>query len=151
MARKVLDYTITEDGRDKGKVFRITEMSAAKAEAWATRVLLALLGSNPEFPESISDLGMAQLAELGFKALSGLKWELAEPLLAEMFECVSVIPDPSKPMIVRALAYDDSDIEEIMTRIKLREQIFKLHTDFLKAVVPSTSHKKTAALKQKDA
>ena len=151
MARKVLDYTITEDGRDKGKMFRITEMSAAKAEAWATRVLLALLGSNPEFPESISDLGMAQLAELGFKALAGLKWELAEPLLAEMFECVSVIPDPSKPMIVRALAYDDSDIEEIMTRIKLREQIFKLHTDFLKAVVPSTSPKKTAALKRKDA
>jgi hypothetical protein len=150
MARKVLDYKVTDEGRDKGKTFRITEMSAAKAEAWATRVLLALLGSNPEVPEDVTDLGMAQLAELGFKALSGLKWEVAEPLLAEMFDCISVLPDPNKPMIVRSLTYDDSDIEEVSTRLKLRGEIFKLHTDFLRAVAPSMFPKMAAAFKPKD-
>lgn len=146
MARKVLDYTVTDEGRDKGKVFRITEMSASKAEAWATRILLALLGSNPEVPEDVTDLGMAQLAEMGFKALSGLKWHVAEPLLAEMFECVQMLPDAAKPMLVRSLV--EEDIEEVATRLKLRLEIFKLHTDFLKAVAPSISPRLAAAFIQ---
>ena len=71
--RKVAQYTVTDEGRDKGKVFSITEMSSSRAEAWATRVLLALMGSNADLPENFDELGMAGLAELGLKSIGGLK------------------------------------------------------------------------------
>jgi hypothetical protein len=141
--RKVAQYTVTDEGRDKGKVFSITEMSASRAEAWATRVLLALMGSNADLPENFDELGMAGLAELGLKSIGGLKWEVAEPLLAEMMECVQIIPNPAKPNVIRPLIEDD--IEEVLTRFKLRIEVWKLHMDFLQAVAPSISPGITAA------
>jgi hypothetical protein len=137
MARKIAQWTVEDEGRDKGKVFLLTEMPASRAEAWATRVLLALMGSNTNLPENFADMGMAGLAELGFKAIAGLKWEIAEPLLEEMLQCVQIIPNPAKPQVVRALV--ESDIEEILTRFKLRVEVWKLHMDFLQAVAPSFS------------
>jgi flagellar motor component MotA len=77
------------------------------------------------------------MAEMGIKALVGLKWEVAEPLLAEMWSCVQIMPDPTKPHVIRNLI--EEDIEEITTRIKLRAEVWKLHTGFLKAVVHSIS------------
>lgn len=142
MGRKLSQYKVTEEGRDKGKVFLLTEMSAAQAEAWAMRVLLALSASNVELPPDWEELGMGGLAELGIRALGGLKWETAEPLLAEMFECIQAIPDPSKMQMVRQLV--DSDIEEVKTRLNLRAEVWKLHMDFLGAVVPSISPTKRA-------
>jgi hypothetical protein len=144
MARKIANYTVTDEGRDKGKLFVITEMSAARAESWAMRVLLALIGANVELPEGFEELGMAGLAELGMRALSGLKWEVAEPLLGEMMECIQIIPDPKKTHVVRALSEEQEDIAEVMTRLKLRMEVFKLHTDFLEAVAPSLAGKKAA-------
>ena len=143
MARKIAQWTVTDEGRDKGKVFLLTEMPASRAEAWATRVLLALMGSNTNLPENFADMGMAGLAELGLKAIAGLKWEVAEPLLEEMLQCVQIIPSPGKPQVVRALV--ESDIEEILTRFKLRVEVWKLHMDFLQAVAPSISPGITAA------
>jgi hypothetical protein len=136
MARKIANYTVTDEGRDKGKLFVITEMSAARAESWAMRVLLALIGSNMNLPDNFEELGMAGLAELGIKALAGLKWDVAEPLLAEMMECVEWA-DPKKTHVHRPLV--DTDIEEVSTRLKIRMEVFKLHADFLEAVAPSIS------------
>jgi hypothetical protein len=135
MARKIVNFSITSEGRDKGKLFLLTEMSASKGEAWATRVLLALMASNVNLPENFSDLGMAALAELGIRALSGLKWDVAAPLLAEMFDCIEIIPDPKKTHIHRALI--EEDVEEIQTRVILRMEVWKLHMGFLMAVIPS--------------
>jgi hypothetical protein len=140
--RKTTQYRVTEENRDKGKLFLLTEMSSSRAEAWAMRVLLALVGGNVSLPENFEELGMAALAELGIRAVGGLKWEVAEPLLNEMLECVQFIPDPSKLHIVRDLFPED--IEEIMTRINLRVEVWKLHMDFLSAVVPSISPAKRA-------
>ncbi len=137
MARNVANYTVTDEGRDKGKVFVLTEMPASRAESWAMRSLLALMAGGVEVPEGFDRMGMAAMAEVGIKALAGLKWEVAEPLLAEMWSCVQIMPDSSKPHIVRNLI--EEDIEEITTRIKLRAEVWKLHTGFLKAVAPSIS------------
>jgi len=101
------------------------------------RALLALMASGVEVPEGFDRMGMAAMAEVGIRALSGLKWETAEPLLLEMWECVQFMPDPSKPHVVRKLI--EEDIEEIATRVKLRAEVWKLHTGFLKAVAPSIS------------
>lgn len=143
MARQTANYTVTDDGRDRGKVFVITEMPASKAESWAMRALLALMAGGVEVPDGFERMGMAGMAEVGLRALTGLKWEVAEPLLAEMWECVQIMPDPSKPHVVRGLI--EEDIEEVVTRIKLRAEVWKLHTGFLKAVAPSISGQLAAA------
>lgn len=143
MARKIANYKVEDSGRDFGKVFVLTEMPASVAETWATKALLALIGNGVELPENFQRMGMAGMAEVGIRALAGLSFEIAEPLLAQMFDCVAIMPDPTKPHIVRPLI--EQDIEEVMTRIKLRAEVWKLHTDFLKAVAPSISDAPAAA------
>jgi hypothetical protein len=68
------------------------------------------------------------VARLGVQAFGGLPWEKAEPLIEEMFKCISILPDPSKPSVTRVLIEDD--IEEVTTRLKLRIELFKLHMSF---------------------
>lgn len=136
MARKTLEYTVQDEGRDCGKCFVLTEMPAAKAESWAMRALLAMMQSGAEMPEGFERSGMAGMAEMGLKALSGVRWEVAKPLLDEMMECVQVMPDITKPQIVRKLI--DEDIEEVVTRIKLRAEVWKLHVGFLQAAKQSS-------------
>ncbi len=140
--RKKSVVTITDTNRDKGKAFQIDEMPASQGEAWATRAILALMAGGVELPEGFERLGMAGMAEIGLKALAGLRYEIAEPLLAEMMGCVSIIPDPTKTHVVRPLI--EEDIEEITTRVKLRAEVWKLHTDFLQAVSQSQSGQSTA-------
>lgn len=148
MARATANYTVTDDGRDKGKVFIITEMPASRAESWAMRAILALMAGGVEVPEGFDRMGMAAMAEIGIKALAGLKWDVAEPLLAEMWSCVQYVPDPSKSHVIRNLI--EEDIEEISTRIKIRAEVWKLHTGFLKAVAPSISGGLQAAADKSD-
>ena len=147
MARSISNYTVQDEGRDNGKVFVLTEMPASRAESWAMRALLALMANGVEVPEGFDRMGMAAMAEIGIRALSGLKWEVAEPLLLEMWDCVQVMPDPSKPHVVRRLI--EEDIEEIATRVKLRAEVWKLHTGFLKAVAPSISEGSPATASKK--
>lgn len=131
MARQTTTYTVTDEGRDNGKTFLLTEMPSSQAEAWAIRTLLALAKSGVDIPDS-ENLSLAKMAEVGFKAISGLNWDVAKPLLDEMFSCIRIIPDISKPHVVRDLI--EQDIEEVKTRMMLRIEVWKLHTDFLKAV-----------------
>jgi hypothetical protein len=135
--RKTAQITVADEGRDKGKVFLITEMPSAQGEAWATRALLALMANNTNVPENFVELGMAGLAELGLRALSSLRWEVLSPLLDEMMGCIQTIPDPKKTHVIRPLI--DDDIEEISTRLKLRMEWWELHMGFLAAVAPSIS------------
>lgn len=147
MARKTLNYTVQDQGRDFGKVFVLTEMAATRAEAWAMRALLALMNAGVEVPEGFDKMGMAAMAEVGIKALAGLKWETAKPLIDEMLACVQIMPDPSKPMVIRNLIEDD--VEEVITLIKLRAEVWQLHAGFLKAVAIPKSGKSVAAADKK--
>jgi hypothetical protein len=131
MARKTINYTVEAEGRDHGKVFVITEWDADRSEDWAFRVLLALFSNNVEMPEGFETLGMAGLAQMGLKALTGLKHADAKPLLAELFECVQIRPDPKNPQVIRHFV--NSDTEEVMTRVNLRMEVLKVHIDFSQA------------------
>jgi hypothetical protein len=128
MARKELTLTIDTAGRDVNKTFYIREMSATKAERWATRALLALLKSGIEIPEDIAQAGLAGVAAMGLRAFGGIDFADAEPLLAEMLACVQIIPDPSRPMVRRGVIEDD--IEEVGTLLRLREEVLSLHLGF---------------------
>ena len=135
--RKTLLITIDAEGRDFGKVFKLTEMSAVRAEKWAARAFLAMARSGIDIPDNIAEAGLAGIAAIGFRALGGMRFDDAEPLLDEMFATVELIPDPSRPNVARPLI--ESDIEEVATRLRLRKEVFSLHVDFSRAVGLLTS------------
>lgn len=131
MARKEIFYTVETEGRDKGKVFHIREMSATQAEWWAIRAGLAMAKNGVNLPDNFSDMGMAGMAKVGLEMVAQISPEEARPLLDELMKCVQCVPDASNQSIKRALI--DDDTEEVMTRLKLRSEVFKLHVDFFKA------------------
>lgn len=127
MGRKTTVWTAV-DGRDLGKRFHITEMSAFKAEKWAARALLALARSDFNVGPEIQGAGLAGMALVGLRALSGVQWADAEPLLDELLACVKIMPDPNNSEIMRDLIEDD--IEEVATVVQLRKEVFELHVNF---------------------
>lgn len=142
--RKSAVVVIEDEGRDRGKIFVIKEAPAAQAERWATRALLALARSGVEMPKNVEGAGWAGIAYLGMQALSKLTMDEVQPLLDEMWLCISIRPDPKHPEVVRPLYWGDaagegSDIEEIATMVKLRTEVFALHSGFSLPGVSSTS------------
>lgn len=156
--RRTEKIVIETEGRDKGKTFIVTEMYASQGESWAARVIMAIADSGVNLPDNFENLGMAGLAELGFKAVAGLRWSVAEPLLQEMMNCVQIVVDPRNPGATTRPLQDskdgpvgggDYDIGEIGTRFALRMGFWKLHMGFLMAAFPSQHEKgKPAAAKR---
>lgn len=131
MTRRSETITIATEGRDKGKVFEITELPAMQGEKWAMRAFLALAKSGIDLPEDFGSGGMAAIALVGFKALGNVAFADAESLMDEMFTCVDLLPDPSNPQVKRNGAkLLPEDIEEVATLLFLRKRIFELHTNF---------------------
>jgi len=122
--RKTKLVTIEASNRDQGKTYLLTEMAASQAEKWAARAFLALAKSGIEIPDEAANAGMAGIATAGLQALGGIQWELAEPLLDEMFKCVKI----KMPLATRELIEDD--IEEVSTRLFLRKELLELHLGF---------------------
>ena len=148
MARRELDITITDEGRDKGKTFRITEMSASQAERWAVRAFLALARSGVELPEEAHGAGMAGIAALGLQALSRVQFSEAEALMAEMFSCVMFVPKHAAGAELMPRRLIEEDIEEVTTRAKLRVEVLQLHTGFSLAAALSKFRSAAAPAKR---
>lgn len=132
MARKEAIIVIESEGRDKGKIFKLTEMPAAKAEAWAMRLLLTLANHGADVPQNFFDTSMAGFAVMGVYALTHVPWEQAKPLLDELMTCIRIQPG-SNPTVVRDLidvGGGGDDIEEVSTRLRLRDEVLKLHLGF---------------------
>ena len=146
MARKSKTLTIAAAGRDQGKVFVITEMSALAAEKWSARAFLALARSGMDIPANIEEMGMAGIALVGARAFAGSEYEDLEPLLDQMLGCVQVKPDPGNPALTRPLIEDD--VEEIATLLELRREVMGLHVDF--SVVAAWWKARAATLPQPD-
>ncbi|MBD9423359.1 hypothetical protein IB259_29185 [Achromobacter sp. ACM04] len=138
MARKQITLTIGAEGRDKGKVFILTELSAYDAEEWAGRALFSLMNAGVEIPDNIAEAGLAGVAAMGMKAIAKLPFESAKPLLEKMMDCVQIQPSPN---VTRELM--SGDVEEVATLFTLRKKVLGLHLDFFTAAVPSTSGSKS--------
>lgn len=126
---KVVPVPSTDrDNRDAGKLFFITEMGAVQSEKWATRALLAMASGGIDIPPEVLRMGMGAVLAAGFRSLMTMAFADAEPLLDEMMQCVSIIPDPKRKDVTRPL--DDEDIDEVSTLLLLRSEIVELHTGF---------------------
>lgn len=142
-AKKVV---VADHGRDAGKRFLLQEWSAAKAEDWGWRAVFALNRGGADIPiERVAGMGMAAIAYVGFSTLmrGNINSEEMIPILNELLECVSIIRDPSAvdqatggPVATPLI--NDDDIEEVRTRLWLKNEVFNLHTGFSPADVIAT-------------
>jgi len=122
MARKEIIWTAAV-GRDSGKKFQITEMSARAGHAWATRLLLALMSSGVEIDEDIAERGLAGLATVALTAVGKVQSAVALPLLDELLGCVMSVQEKG----VRK--WIDDDFEEVATIFQLQKAVFDLHVE----------------------
>lgn len=140
-----VDVTVAAEGRDKGKVFRITPMAAWRAEKWGWRAVSVLARSGVEVPPLEAMSNLLVLAAFGLEALMKAPFEEAEPLLDEMMTCVAAVPDPSNfPTVARPLV--ESDTQELGTILWLRDKVLEAHTGFSVAAVLSNLKAQAAAL-----
>lgn len=146
MALKTKVVTITREGRDRGKTFLISEMDAMRAEGWAWRMLHVVMSAGIQVPDGIFSMGMAGVSILGLRALQGIRWEDVKPLHDELLSCVQTVPDSHNMNVVRAL--DVSDVDEPLTLMILKSEVFELHTGFSIAGAVSKSLSAPAASDQ---
>ena len=154
MGRRTETITIKTAGRDKGKVFILTEMPAVAAERWATQALALLLTAGVPVDESQKDAGMEGLAAaiqpdpdapLDPAVAMRTAKALQDPSLDAWWGCVQYQHAPGQqPMPIDQ--GENCPIEEIMTISFLRMQVLALHTDFFSAASASTSASPSRAI-----
>lgn len=124
MIRNTVRYIEDGEGRDKGKLFIISEMSSSQGERLTRRVLSSMLESGVYIPQGVP-LTSSLFAQIAISNIGKIRWDNIELIASELWGCVQYIPTPSKPDIIR-LPYED-DIEEIITIHKLRWEAAKLN------------------------
>ncbi|MCW4590424.1 hypothetical protein NO263_07515 [Gluconacetobacter entanii] len=130
MARKSIEYTVTSDGEDNGKVFVITRMSAFEADKWGRHVLQAAIRSGAAIPDTMVANGIAGLAGAGISIFGAIDPDTTDRLLSRLMECVQIRRDPAHPEVVQKLL--PVDIEEIETVATLQKEAFMLHVGFFR-------------------
>ncbi len=153
--RKREVYTVEAQGRDKGKSFLLTEMSARDAEDWGASMFMLAVnhGIMPEdgMPPGEGKGGMGDLMRFDLSMLRQIPMERARPLWDQMMTCVRFVPSltdmeivpagdaypKSRPIAEDANYPDGDDIEEVGTRLMLRDEVIKLHTGFSIAALAS--------------
>lgn len=129
--------TITAEGRDKGKTFVITEVSALQAEKWCQRAVQGAMKGGLDIPLNLASHGARAIMSYGITALAVMPWSDAEPLLDEMLQCIKIVRDPKHPEM--SFKFLDTDIEEVATLLELRQEVANLHGNFFVPGAPSTS------------
>lgn len=122
--------TITAQGRDFGKRFVVTEMSAWAWDEWQSRALFAISKGGGAVPDDFTEQGLAGLLAFGLQALTSVSFEEARPLMAELMACVGACPDDARPDFVRPGGVLESDFEEAKTIQFLRKEALELHLGF---------------------
>lgn len=122
--RKTKEVKI-EEGRDAGKVFKITEMPAFQMDRWATRALIALGKSKKG---GLAALGTMSIEDV-FSALSEVDYAVTEPLLQELLECCAFVKNGQSIVLTKDMV--DGIIEDWTTLFKLRMEALVLCIGFL--------------------
>lgn len=134
MARKVNQFTVEKEGRDKGKTFVITEMSAVQAHEWATKAIFAILNTGIDMPDDLAQMGLPGLAVMGIGAIPNIPHAVAKPLLDELMTCVQIKVEKT----TRALYPDD--FEEVTTIFDLQREVLSMHiAPFTSGVRPTSA------------
>lgn len=115
--------------RDNELTFKITEMAASKLENWTIKAVMLLASSSINVPDG-ADItqAAAYLQKEGLKALSGLDYNKAKPLLDEMLACCSRIDGGIEQVCTPETV--DGYIEDMRTLFVLRMEAVKMNFNF---------------------
>lgn len=137
MARKTETLTISDDGRDKGKTFVLTEMPAIQGDRWAAQALSLIIKAGQDLPTGAAEAGMAGLAAAPLTSLPVLQ-ALQDPSLDAWWECVKYQHAPKHPLQT-IFQGEACQIEEISTVSLLRMKVLEMHIGFFSQGSPSSS------------
>lgn len=131
MARKEIPFVVEEEGRDKGKEFLITEMSAWDADTLAQDIFRAMGDSNfSEIPEDVIAMGCAGLATVGLSVISASSPDIARQLRDRLMSTVDIIITNDGKQQQRKVN-GSLDFEEVSTIRTLLDKVFQVNFDFL--------------------
>lgn len=125
MVRKEVVITLNDRGRDLR--FKIREMSATQKESWLIRASLLLARGVGSADFDMSDLqGLKDLVVSGkiIKALGGMNYREAAPLLEDLLKCCSRVLDGGGETECSSEVVDGY-IEDVRTLFKLRVEAGK--------------------------
>ncbi|EGY9190014.1 hypothetical protein PF334_003245 [Salmonella enterica] len=131
MARKEIPFIVEEEGRDKGKEFLITEMSAWDADSLAQDIFRAMGDSNySSIPADVIAMGCAGLATVGLSVISASSPEVARQLRDRLMSTVDIIITNDGKRQQRKVN-GSLDFEEVSTIRSLLDKVFEINFNFL--------------------
>lgn len=131
MARKEIPFIVEEEGRDKGKEFIITEMSAWDADTLAQDIFRAMGDSNySQIPADVIAMGCAGLATVGLSVISASSPDVARQLRDRLMSTVDIVITHEGARQQRKVK-GELDFEEVSTIRTLLDKVFKVNFDFL--------------------
>ncbi|HVA39358.1 MAG TPA: hypothetical protein VNF49_01745 [Candidatus Binataceae bacterium] len=149
MPRRTAAVPITRDGRDKGGVFEIEEMSAFAGCEWFLRAGQILARSGTDVPADIGEHGATGFVALGMGAIiSGLgkaPWTEVKPLLDELLGCVKSYTPPGGQVPIQVWGAIVSQVQEPTTFLQLYEEVLSLLVGFSVAASLSTFARRVVA------
>lgn len=122
------------EGKDAGKCFVITRMSAFTADKWARNVVRALGRAGARTPREALQSGIAGLSGQSMALFSHMSDEDCDMAFSGLLDCVKIRRDPSNPSIEPAPLIE-ADITDANTLPELRTEAFRLNVDFFKAAI----------------
>ncbi|ATM86683.1 MULTISPECIES: hypothetical protein [Yersinia] len=130
MSRKQITYTVEDEGRDKGKEFIITEMSAWDAEELSEEIYRAMgHGEFNSLPADVVAMGVAGLATVGVSVLAAAPASVSRPISDRILSTVEIVITNEGKDITRSIK--PIDFEEISTIRTLKDKVFELNFGFL--------------------
>ncbi|EMQ4317129.1 hypothetical protein AB4799_003792 [Yersinia enterocolitica] len=130
MSRKQITYTVEDEGRDKGKEFIITEMSAWDAEELSEEIYRAMgHGEFNSLPADVVSMGVAGLATVGVSVLAAAPASVSRPISDRILSTVEIVITDEGKDITRSIK--PIDFEEISTIRTLKDKVFELNFGFL--------------------
>ncbi|MCK6732997.1 hypothetical protein IB212_15465 [Enterobacter sp. E12] len=131
MARKEISFIVEAEGRDKGKEFLITEMSAWDADTLAQDIFRAMGDSGfSEIPADVIAMGCAGLATVGLSVISASSPDVARQLRDRLMSTVEIIITNEGTRQQRKVN-GVIDFEEVSTIRTLLDKVFQVNFDFL--------------------
>lgn len=130
MSRKQITYIVEDEGRDKGKEFIITEMSAWDAEELSEEIYRAMgHGEFNSLPADVVAMGVAGLATVGISVLAAAPASVSRPISDRILSTVEIVITNEGKDITRSIK--PIDFEEISTIRALKDKVFELNFGFL--------------------
>ena len=151
--RREAQWTVTAEGRDKGKIYHLREMPSVPAEAWFMRAMQMLIRAGIEVPSNIFEQGAQGFIIMGIGAcLTGLgqaPYEDYKLLMDDMLTCLVGYQEAAGAPKITNFNQIMEQTEEVSTLVKLREEIISLHLGFSLAARLQTYREAVVALVNK--